>query len=252
MDYITLLRNAYRIDFLKELLQSSLDGRTSIRFRDTEGNKMMNILLCKNDVERTPENALKLARIYRELGINAAFYFHTRKNVYNIGVMSAIQDLNHEVGYHYECLDRCRGDFRSARELFKREVEMFRKDGFDLHTVAYHDENLIKKIGYKTNYELIMKYPELLNECGLDFEASFILKTNKFVIINDRYSKINLMVEALYNPEHLKKNSNIYVLIHPDRWRNNLLGVLRYNSLNMKQYLSNFTYGHRKYSVEDH
>jgi len=122
--------------------------------------------IVRCDVERNPEHAAQVANMLRDMQIRASFYFHTRKECYDTSVLNEIRDAGHEIGYHHECLDRCAGDFESARQLFLREVQRFGQDGFALRTVCSHGESGLPKHGYKKNWELFERYPELLQQAG--------------------------------------------------------------------------------------
>ena len=124
-------------------------------------------VLLRCDVERRPKHHLKLARTLAEFGIVTSMYFLTRSQSYNADIMKTIQDMGHEVGYHYECLDRTGGDFPKARELFLREVAQFRKDGIDIKSVCRHGESGLPIRGYSDGSDLFVQYPTLLSEAGL-------------------------------------------------------------------------------------
>ena len=96
--------------------------------------------ILRFDVERLLAHNLRFAQKLAHIGATATFYFHTRKACYDPEVLRQFADLGHEVGYHHECLDRCRGDFTKARDLFLAEVDIFRRDGIDLQTVCSHGE----------------------------------------------------------------------------------------------------------------
>ena len=49
--------------------------------------------------------------IERELGISGTYYFRTTKEVFKAEIM-------HEIGYHYEVLDKAKGNFDIIGELY--------------------------------------------------------------------------------------------------------------------------------------
>lgn len=129
---------------------------------------------------------MKIAELFKELELCATFYFHVRKNSYEKDCMKAISDTGHEIGYHHECLDRCRGDFAAAKELFIRTVDTFRKDGFDIKTVCSHGELGIVRNGYTHNYDLFKKFSDLLKNQSLE-EANFLYGKFNNIYVSDTF-----------------------------------------------------------------
>ncbi|MCZ7355881.1 MAG: hypothetical protein O8C65_03020 [Candidatus Methanoperedens sp.] len=64
--------------------------------------------MMRQDIDRKPMSALNTARVERELGIKATYYF--RMNVFRPEIMREIESVGHEVGYHYEVLGKANGD----------------------------------------------------------------------------------------------------------------------------------------------
>jgi hypothetical protein len=62
------------------------------------------LVLLRHDVDRKPENSLKMARLESELGIKATYYFRTIPQTLKPDIIKQIAELGHEIGYHYENL----------------------------------------------------------------------------------------------------------------------------------------------------
>jgi len=56
---------------------------------------------------------------------------------YNEKIIQEIADLGHEIGYHYETMDSCKGDIAKAYQEFCRNLEQFRKIA-EIKTVSMH------------------------------------------------------------------------------------------------------------------
>ncbi len=176
------------------------------------------LMVARSDVERDPRHALRFARGLHERGIPGTLYFHTRKGCYDPAVFAKIRDLGHEVGYHHECLDRCRGDFQKARELFLRETERFRRDGFPVDTVCSHGENGIVRTGYTFNGELFLHFPKLLEEAGVKAEVYTTIKGRwEQTYTSDVLSGYRDFWAGLERGGQARRLHQI--LIHPHRWR---------------------------------
>ena len=83
-------------------------------------------LILRHDVDRKPANALDFARVEADRDVAATYYFRTIDRTLDPDVVARVETLGHEVGYHYEDLDRVDGDVREARRSFGRELERLR------------------------------------------------------------------------------------------------------------------------------
>ena len=83
-------------------------------------------IILRHDVDRLPENSLKIAQLEKKLGIGASYYFRAVPESWNEGIILEIASLGHEVGYHYESLTTCWGNVEKAFIDFKRNLEKLR------------------------------------------------------------------------------------------------------------------------------
>jgi hypothetical protein len=84
------------------------------------------VAIIRHDVDKKPENALKMAEIEHSLGIKATYYFRTTKGVYHKKIIMKINEMGHEIGYHYEVLAKAQGDKKKAIALFEKELQELR------------------------------------------------------------------------------------------------------------------------------
>lgn len=70
-------------------------------------------LILRHDVDRMPQNALKMAKLEHDLGIKTTYYFRTIPQTFKPEIIKQIVDLGHEIGYHYE-------NFSMAGRLLKK------------------------------------------------------------------------------------------------------------------------------------
>ena len=101
------------------------------------------LVVMRHDVDTTPKNEPKMALIENESGIRATYYFRYKRGVFQPGVMRHIAGMGHEIGYHYETLDKAKGDGQKAIELFNHELALFRQV-IDVKTVSMHGNPLTK------------------------------------------------------------------------------------------------------------
>ena len=83
-----LLANGYSFQTLQDFIQQAEDKTVILR----------------HDVDRLPSNALVIAKIEKEAGIKASYYFRIVKESYDEDIIRQIADMGHEIGYHYENL----------------------------------------------------------------------------------------------------------------------------------------------------
>ena len=100
-------------------------------------------VIMRHDVDRKPENALKMAELESELGIKSTYYFRIKDGVFVPGIVKEIAEIGHEIGYHYEVLDKAKGDYNKAIKIFKEELKTFREI-CDVKTICMHGNPLSK------------------------------------------------------------------------------------------------------------
>ena len=206
-------------------------------------------VIWRFDVERALPHHVKLAEILSARDMPCTLYFHTRRGCYAPASLRAIQDLGHEVGIHHECLDRCAGDFEAARELFLREVEMFHRDGLRLRTVCSHGEAGLRREGYSTNWDLFERYPNLLDEAGVQGEVYLWLRAQppSLLYASDTFSSYRRFWPTL--DKAAKTDDPLMVLAHAHRWRNNPITTSLEVARDLRQRFSNKLLHSRRYDL---
>ena len=107
---------------LKTLLAQGFPFQPFSSFIQTQANR---IVTLRHDVDRLPNNALKTAWLEQELGIQASYYFRAVPESWDADIIRQIAGLGHEIGYHYEDLSLCKGDYESAIKHFELNLEKF-------------------------------------------------------------------------------------------------------------------------------
>jgi hypothetical protein len=87
------------------------------------------LILLRHDVESRYGNALKLAQLQHGLGIRGTYYFRIYPHKGNEAVIREIAAMGHEIGYHYDDLTECRGDYEKAILRFQKNLEYLRQFG---------------------------------------------------------------------------------------------------------------------------
>lgn len=84
-------------------------------------------IVLRHDVDRKPQNSLQTARIEKELGWKAVYYFRAVPESWDEVIIREIASLGHEIGFHYESLTTCGGDMEAAYQDFCENLEKLRK-----------------------------------------------------------------------------------------------------------------------------
>ena len=86
-----------------------------------------NEYIIRHDVDKSLSNALKMAVIESQYEIKSSYYFRVKPNLFNKDIIKKIYNLGHEIGYHYEVMDKAKGDLISAKKLFREEWPLFKE-----------------------------------------------------------------------------------------------------------------------------
>ena len=117
--------------------------RNNLRFDEYMSleDKPDSFFLIRHDVDRKISNSLKMAEIEHRMGIKASYYFRMRPHTFKPDTIKKIQEMDHEVGYHYECLSDCGGDIQKGLDDFKKNLLEFRKYA-KIKTISMHGSPL--------------------------------------------------------------------------------------------------------------
>jgi len=198
--------------------------------------KKLNNRICilRHDVDRGINCALKTAELENKMKIRASYYFRYPKT-FKKDVIEKIQNLGHEIGYHYETLAKAKGDMFKARDLFKKELQDFREIA-PVSTIAAHGSPASKWDNKKMWADFNFKDFNILGEAYLsvDFDEVFYItdtgrgwNRSQANIRDTVVTKLNLkfyntgkLIQAIKNDELPGK---IMLSIHPNRWNDNLI-----------------------------
>lgn len=201
--------------------------------------KPTNFCLVRHDVDRKPQNALKMAMLENIMNVKATYYFRTKPTTFKRDVIEKIAGMGHEVGYHYESLSDANGDIARALQDFESNLAMFR-EVVPVKTISMHgrplkpyDNRDIWRI--PENHTLLSSKFNLLGEAYLDIDYSDIAYINDTgrnwtSDESNRRDKVSSQVSASFkNGEELLKyfkdnpHPKMVFQIHPERWTSNTL-----------------------------
>lgn len=182
-----------------------------IYFKEFERSNSNKVIILRHDVDLLPGNSLATARLENSLGVTGSYYFRSIPETYNPAIIQEIADLGHEVGYHYETVEKVtkssyevkklrsdgarsasdrvtelqseeeikrEGIIDRAYELFCEELEMFRKI-VPVETVCMHGSPRARY----DNKMIWEKYD--YRELGIIGEPYFDVDWNEFGYLTD-------------------------------------------------------------------
>lgn len=193
-------------------------------------------VILRHDVDRQLSNALAMAETEHSFGIRSTYYFRY-PHTFQVQIISRIHQLGHEVGYHYEVLDKTQGDCAQALELFRQELEIFRSH-FPVTTVCMHGNPLTSWDGRSIWNGTPFSAFSLLGEAYISIKDPLTYLTDTGRNWNNRHNVKDSFSLSDRQPEirhtrHLievlqnKQFDNLYLNFHPERWGPGIWGWAR-------------------------
>lgn len=134
MDF-TIKRYTELVESLKER------GFQFLPFKDFYKAERSDTVCLRHDVDKWPRNSLRMASYEYELGVKSTYFFRMVKGVWDPLLAHEIAELGHEIGYHYEDLAACKGDYRQAMDEFKKQLKLIRRV-YPVKTICMHGRPL--------------------------------------------------------------------------------------------------------------
>lgn len=177
--------------------------------------------MLRHDVEWNLKRTLAVVECEKRHGVRSSLYFRVDTRVCDLPTMRRLQDDGFEIGYHYNTLDRCRGDFSRAITLFEEDLGRLRDAGLNIETVIPHGDPRVKKVGYVSNDDILKKDPELLTRVALlDVTRGLTERISEYKYIRDLGIRWNAAQSGRELMMHIREKRwpAIYLLTHPDYW----------------------------------
>lgn len=239
----------FSLEIYKEYVNAiKSSGLKFITFKEylSTASKPEKFCLIRHDVDRKAGYALKMAKLEKELGAVATYYFRIKPDSFVKEVIHEIAEMGHEVGYHYECLSDTNGNYEKALIDFDSNLKKF--DGLaDIKTISMHgrpfkpyDNRDLWRI--KENHQLLKNKYGILGELYLDIDYTDIAYINDtgrnwLSNVSNFRDKTNSKVPAEFNNadellNYLKTSVHPKMVfqIHPERWSSTNFQWLRANA----------------------
>ncbi|MDP1621141.1 MAG: hypothetical protein Q8M08_02260 [Bacteroidales bacterium] len=80
-------------------------------------------VILRHDVDARKEHALRFAKIQAEPGIRGSYYFRVAPQSWDEKIIREINDLGHEIGYHYETMESVSAKWKKGNVRWKRKMQ---------------------------------------------------------------------------------------------------------------------------------
>lgn len=244
MKRYNLTHNHYR-DILVRLKNTPYQ-LTTVRDYFLNKSESKKFIIIRHDVDRKACQSVRMAQLEASIGVFSSYYFRSSKfGDFPDKAIKAIDDLGHEVGYHYENLSQFNGDAVKAMGQFGVNLSEFRSK-YRCDTICAHG----KPLSRHNNFTQLLRTN--LSEYGIIADASLSLAKDKLVYFTDTGGRWNiepalnhrdyigppsLMIRDI-NPsntddfiEFMKSfEGSAYISTHPERWAHNTFFLVRAKS----------------------
>jgi len=211
-------------------------------FAEYLNNPLEKVIILRHDVDKIPKNSLRFGKIQYDMSIKTSYYFRIGPISFDKNIILKLSEMGHEIGYHYETLDFCRGNIEHAYIEFCDNLEKFRQI-VPIETICMHgsplslfdNRDIWKHFDYRNNAIIGEPYFDI------DFNKVFYITDTgrRFdgdkVSIRDKASGFNTTKWPVYHSTRdiiraLNEGSFpdiVMMTFHPQRWTNNLFFWLK-------------------------
>lgn len=216
-------------------------GKHSVPARDVlDQRATAPYLVLKHDVETNVAHALRMAQIEYKYGHRGVYYVqaYLLESKENVAQLRQMQDMGHEVSYHYDVMDSCRGDLEAAMAEFAANVKGFEDSGFVICTLCQHGNPVVERVGYTSNRDFFRseriqeQYPSLadvmvdfktkahtdylyFSDAGRQFKLIYDPINNDLVNSDDKNIPCDDLDEVMAK---VGEGDNAIISVHPHRW----------------------------------
>lgn len=203
-------------------------------------------LVLKHDIENSVIRAFKLAEIEHKYGHRGSYYAHAYllDNPHNVKLLLKMQEMGHEISYHYDVMDSNHGHIDEAIKEFDENVKRFENLGFKIKTVCQHGNPIVERVGYTSNRDFFrsQKVQEMfpnIADIMVDYKQKYGIDYTYYSDAGRRFCMIydpinNDVINSddknipYQNLEHLlsEQSDKSIISTHPHRWTNSVLAYI--------------------------
>jgi len=224
----------FTVKIYKELLKSLISQNYAFQtFDEYISNPSEKAIILRHDVDLKPQNSLAFARIQNKLGIRGVYYFRAVAESWDEEVINEIHSLGHEIGYHYESLTTCSGNFQEAIDDFADNLTCLRRlapvsticmhgsplskyDSKDLWKIYdYRDFGVVGEPYFDVNFNKVF----YMTDTGRKWDGEKVSVRDKVeTVFKLSFTSTNQLIKA---SNHNQLPNQIMFTFHPQRWSDN-------------------------------
>ncbi len=192
------------------LMLISNDSRYNVHpvceYNSSYNKDKINIIL-RHDLDYN--NGFKMAEMELQYGIKSTYYLRLHSSHYDardvLQFYKDLENMNYEIGYHYEIVDIFLFDNETAKKVFELELEYLRKH-FKIRSVSSHGG----KYNYQFEWWADLSQYNVISAYEIPFSKYLSDNSLEFKDRGLEYFSSELKIS---NP-----GDTIEILIHPSRW----------------------------------
>jgi len=199
-------------------------------------------IVLRHDVDKRPQNSLRLAEIESDLGLKGVYNFRILPFSWDEKIIKEISALGHEIGYHYEDMALCQGNSEKALKSFEVNLQKLR-DLVPVTTITMHgsptsrhdskdlwkhydykDFNLIGEPYFDVDFSKVL----YLTDTGRKWDGAKVSIRDR--VNNDQNLELSKKGYQIHSTDDIIRAASenalpdsIMFTIHPQRWHNNKL-----------------------------
>lgn len=204
-----------------------------------------NYLVLKHDVETDVSHAYEIAKIEKACGHRGSYYVqaYLLEDDKNVELLVKMQQMGHEISYHYDVMDSCKGNLDEAIEEFEKNRKLFKDKGFRIVTVCQHGNPIVERNGYHSNRDFFRSsrvrelYPDI-SDIMVNFKEQI---PTEYLYFSDAGRMFKLIYDPINNDIVNSDNKNTpfsdlsallngfssdignIISIHPHRWTKSVI-----------------------------
>ena len=190
-------------------------------------------VVLKHDVEHDIDLAVILGEIESKVGVSSTFYLQFDVAISSPSKVIRLQELGHDIGYHYDVLDANNGDYQNAMDQFNLHLEAFLKMGVSIKSVCPHGNPIKTRSGWNSNKDFFrcpkvrQRFPGIVDivvDRAIIFPKEFCYISDagyRFKLIGDisNNDRVATLDKNIVMPDDLPLGElTILISTHPHRW----------------------------------
>lgn len=183
--------------------------------------------------------AVEIAQMENDLSLSSTYYFRSNHFGRYNNIIKEISQLNHNIGYHYECLATCHGNVEKAYTLFAEELDRLRQlvpvktacahgsplSPYNNQTIWYQYDIHSLGIDYEPMLDTDFSTTLYLTDTGRRWDGHHVSVRDKVPDYQEQWEQEGLsfhttddLIHALRDPQHPIHLHPLLINTHPQRW----------------------------------